>query len=107
MSRDSAKRVDILDLVNPQTGRVRDVSPHRLGDTFSVHAMKLDNSDDVLRLLQEHLVHASFNTTAKYQKVAGEVANGMIIYTGLILPLFLFPNLPHTIATAPGAGSLL
>ena len=70
--RDCAKRVGIPDLVNPQTGRVRGVSPHRLGDTFSVHAMKLDNSDDVLRLLQEHLVHASFNTTAKYQKVAGE-----------------------------------
>jgi len=36
------------------------------------HAMKLDDSGDALRLLQEHLGHASFNTTAKYRKVAGE-----------------------------------
>jgi hypothetical protein len=27
---------------------------------------------DGLRLLQEHLGHASFNTTAKYRKIAGE-----------------------------------
>ena len=59
-------------MVNPETGRVRGVSPHRLRDAFSVHAMKLDDSGDELRLLQEHLGHASFNTTAKYRKVAGE-----------------------------------
>jgi integrase/recombinase XerD len=60
------------DLLNPETGRVRGVSPHRLRDAFSVHAMKLNDSGDALRLLQEHLGHASFNTTAKYRKVAGE-----------------------------------
>ena len=70
--RDCAKRVGLPDLVNPETGRVRGVSPHRLRDAFSVHAMKLDDSGDALRLLQEHLGHASFNTTAKYRKVAGE-----------------------------------
>ncbi len=31
-----------------------------------------DDSGDGLRLLQEHLGHVSFNTTAKYRKVAGE-----------------------------------
>ena len=67
-----ARRADLPDLVNPETGRVRGVSPHRLRDAFSVHAMKLDDSGDALRLLQEHLGHASFNTTAKYRKVAGE-----------------------------------
>ena len=36
------------------------------------HAVKLDDSGDGLRLLQEHLGHQSFNTTAKYRKVAGE-----------------------------------
>ena len=59
-------------MVNPETGRVRGVSPHRLRDAFRVHAMKLDDSVDALRLLQEHLGHASFNATAKYRKVAGE-----------------------------------
>jgi len=58
-------------LTNPETGRLRGVSPHRLRDAFSVHAMKLDDSGDGLRLLQEHLGHASFNTTAKYRKIAG------------------------------------
>jgi len=30
--------------------------------------MKHDGSGDGLRLLQEHLGHANFNTTAKYRK---------------------------------------
>jgi integrase/recombinase XerD len=70
--RDCARRAGLPDLVNPDTGMVRGVSPHRLRDAFSVHAMKQDDSGDALRLLQEHLGHASFNTTAKYRKVAGE-----------------------------------
>lgn len=70
--RDCARRASLPDLVNPETGRIRGVSPHRLRDAFSVHAMKLDDSGDGLRLLQEHLGHTSFNTTAKYRKIAGE-----------------------------------
>lgn len=53
--RDCAKRAGLPDLVNPETGRVRGVSPHRLRDAFSVYAMKLNDSGDGLRLLQEHL----------------------------------------------------
>lgn len=59
-------------LVNPETGKVRNVSPHRLRDAFAVHAVKLDDSGDGLRLLQEQLGHVSFNTTARYRKVAGD-----------------------------------
>ena len=70
--RDCALRAGLPDLVNPETGRARGVSPHRLRDAFSVHAMKLDNTGDGLRLLQEHLGHASFDTTARYRKIAGE-----------------------------------
>jgi integrase/recombinase XerD len=70
--RDCAKRAGLAGLVNPETGRMRGVSPHRLRDAFAVNAMKLDDSGDALRLLQEHLGHASFNTTARYRKVAGE-----------------------------------
>ena len=70
--RECAERTDLPKLVNPETGRVHNVSPHRLRDAFAVHAVKLDDSGDGLRLLQEHLGHASFNTTAKYRKVAGE-----------------------------------
>ena len=70
--RDCADRAGLAKLVNPQTGRAQGISPHRLRDAFAVHAVKTDTSADGLRLLQEHLGHASFNTTAKYRKVAGE-----------------------------------
>jgi integrase/recombinase XerD len=70
--RECAEKVGLPKLVNPETGRVHNVSPHRLRDAFAVHAMKLDDSGDGLRLLQEQLGHISFNTTAKYRKVAGE-----------------------------------
>lgn len=69
--RDCARRAGLPPLINPETGKARGVSPHRLRDAFAVHAVKLDDSGDGLRLLQEHLGHASFNTTARYRKVAG------------------------------------
>ena len=70
--KECAEKAGLPRLVNPETGKVHNVSPHRLRDTFAVHAMKRDDSGDGLRLLQEQLGHASFNTTAKYRKVAGE-----------------------------------
>ena len=70
--RDCASKANLEKLVNPETGRVHGVSPHRLRDAFAVHAVKLNDSGDGLRLLQEHLGHQSFNTTARYRKVAGE-----------------------------------
>ncbi len=70
--RDCARRAGLPSLVNPETGMARGISPHRLRDAFSVHAMKVDDSGDGLRLLQEHLGHVSFNTTARYRKIAGE-----------------------------------
>jgi len=53
--RDCAERAGLPHLVNPETGTVRGVSPHRLRDAFAVHAVKLDDSGDGLRLLQKHL----------------------------------------------------
>ena len=70
--RDCAKKAGLPKLVNPETGKVHNVSPHRLRDAFAVHAVKTDDSGDGLRLLQEHLGHASFNTTARYRKVSGK-----------------------------------
>jgi integrase/recombinase XerD len=67
-----AIKAELPDLINPETGKKHGISPHRLRDAFAVHAMKLDNSGDGQRMLQEHLGHASFNTTAKYRKVAGD-----------------------------------
>jgi len=66
-----AKKAGLPKLVNPETGKIHNVSPHRLRDAFAVHAVKLDDSGDGLRLLQEHLGHRSFNTTARYRKISG------------------------------------
>jgi len=69
---DCATRANLPKLVNPETGKVHNVSPHKLRDSFAVNAVKTNDSGDGLRLLQEHLGHQSFNTTARYRKVAGE-----------------------------------
>jgi integrase/recombinase XerD len=70
--RECAERANLPKLVNPETGRTHNVRPHKLRDAFAVRAVKMDDSGDGLRLLQQHLGHASFNTTAKYRKVSGE-----------------------------------
>lgn len=69
--RECAERAGLPKLVNPETGKIHGISPHRLRDAFAVHAVKLNDTGDGLRLLQEHLGHANFNTTAKYRKVSG------------------------------------
>jgi len=69
--KECAERAGLPRLLSPETGREHGVSPHRLRDAFAVHAMRINDSGDGLRLLQEQLGHASFNTTARYRKVAG------------------------------------
>jgi integrase/recombinase XerD len=70
--KECAERAGLPKLANPETGKLHNVSPHQLRDAFAVHAVKLDDSGDGLRMLQEHLGHQSFNTTAKYRKVSGK-----------------------------------
>ena len=70
--KECAERAGLPKLVNPETGMVHNVSPHRLRDFLAVHAMKVNDSGDGLRMLQEQLGHQSFNTTAKYRKVSGK-----------------------------------
>lgn len=70
--RKCAEKAGLPKLVNPETGKMHGVSPHKLRDAFAVNAVKVDDSGDGLRMLQEHLGHQSFNTTAKYRKVAGD-----------------------------------
>jgi len=70
--KECAEKAELPKLVNTETGKVHNVSPHKLRDAFAVNAVKQNDSGNGLRLLQEHLGHQSFNTTAKYRKVAGE-----------------------------------
>ena len=67
-----AEKAGLGKLVNPESGKIHNISPHRLRDSFAIHAMRTNDSGDGLRLLQEHLGHTSFNTTARYRKVAGD-----------------------------------
>jgi integrase/recombinase XerD len=69
--KECADKAGLPKLVNPESGTVHHISPHRLRDSFAVHAVKLNDSGDGLRLLQEHLGHRSFDTTAKYRKISG------------------------------------
>ena len=69
--RNCADKAGLPTLITSETGKIHNISPHRLRDAFVVHAVKFDDSGDGLRLLQEHLGHASFNTTAKYRKISG------------------------------------
>jgi integrase/recombinase XerD len=72
ITRNCADKAGLPKLMNPETGKVHGVSPHKLRDAFAVRAMKLNDSGDGMRLLQEHLGHSNFNTTAKYRKISGE-----------------------------------
>jgi integrase/recombinase XerD len=70
--KECAERAGLPKLVNPEIGRVHNINPHKLRDAFAVNALKTDDSGEGQRFLQEHLGHQSFNTTARYRKVAGE-----------------------------------
>jgi integrase/recombinase XerD len=70
--KECAERAGLPRLINPETGRMHSVSPHRLRDAFAVNAVRKDDSGDGLRLLQEMLGHQSITTTLRYRKVAGE-----------------------------------
>jgi integrase/recombinase XerD len=67
-----ARKAGLPLLVNPETGKVHRVSPHRLRDAFAVRAVQRDDSTDSIRMLQEWLGHASIATTMRYRKVAGQ-----------------------------------
>ncbi|MFO7997225.1 MAG: tyrosine-type recombinase/integrase [Dehalococcoidia bacterium] len=70
--KECGEKASLPRLVNPETGRMHNVSPHKLRDAFAVMAVKRNDTGDGLRMLQEHLGHQSFNTTAKYRKIGGD-----------------------------------
>ena len=70
--RECARNAGLGSLQNPETGRLRGISPHRLRDGFAVMAVQRDDSTDSIRMLQEWLGHASIGTTMRYRKVAGQ-----------------------------------
>jgi len=70
--KECAEKARLPRLVNAESGKIHNVSPHRLRDAFAVMAVKQNDSGDGIRLLQEHLGHQSITTTMRYRKVSGE-----------------------------------
>ncbi|MDD4924220.1 MAG: tyrosine-type recombinase/integrase [Dehalococcoidales bacterium] len=70
--KECSERAGLPKLINPETGRVHNISPHKLRDAFAVMAVKVNDTGDGLRLLQEHLGHQSISTTMRYRKVSGD-----------------------------------
>lgn len=70
--KDCARKAGVEELVNPETGKERGISPHRLRDAFAIMAVQHDDSTDAIRMLQEHLGHQSIATTMKYRKISGK-----------------------------------
>jgi integrase/recombinase XerD len=70
--RDAGIKAGLGKLINPETGKLHYISPHKLRDAFAIMAVKDNDSMDSIRSLQEQLGHASISTTMKYRKVAGE-----------------------------------
>ena len=68
---DAARRAGMPPLLNPETGKPRGISPHRLRDGFATHAADMDGSLEGVRLLQEQLGHKNISTTMRYVKIAG------------------------------------
>lgn len=70
--KECGDRAGLPTLLNPETGRTHNISPHRLRDAFSIHAIKINDSGDGIRMLQTQLGHANIGTTMRYRKVAGQ-----------------------------------
>jgi len=70
--KECADKAGLGKVANPETGKVHNVSPHRLRDAFAVMAVQRDDSTDGIRMLQEQLGHVSIATTMRYRKVAGQ-----------------------------------
>ncbi|MDP2730578.1 MAG: site-specific integrase [Dehalococcoidales bacterium] len=69
---EAAKRAGVKDLTDPNTGKRRHPSPHRLRDAFATMAAHKNADPLSIRVLQERLGHKSIETTWKYVQVAGE-----------------------------------
>ena len=56
-------------ILNPETGQMHYVHPHSFRDSLAVDWLTLDDSGDSQKLLQGHLGHKRYETTARYFKL--------------------------------------
>src|SRR4030042_1226344 len=50
--RECAEKAGLPNLVNPESGKIHHISPHKLRDAFAVNAIKIDDTGTGLRMLQ-------------------------------------------------------
>ena len=69
--RQCAKRAGLEGrvILNPETGKTHYVHPHNFRDSLAVDWLTLDDSGDSQKLLQDHLGHKKYETTARYFKL--------------------------------------
>jgi integrase/recombinase XerD len=57
-------------LLNPETGRMKGISPHRFRDAAALRWLEKRGDVEGQKALQEHLGHKSYATTARYLKLS-------------------------------------
>ncbi len=57
-------------LLNPETGRMHQVSAHRFRDALALRWLEKRGDIEGMKGLQEHLGHKDFSTTMRYEKLA-------------------------------------
>jgi len=66
-------------ILNPETGQMHYFHPHSFRDSLAVDWLNMDDSGDSQKLLQNHLGHKRYETTARYFKLTptqvGKVAD--------------------------------
>jgi integrase/recombinase XerD len=67
-----ARKAGLPEIRNAGSGKLYHVSPHKLRDAFAINAIQQNDSGDGVRLLQELMGHAKYDTTMRYRKVKGE-----------------------------------
>jgi integrase len=65
----SGAGLDGKTILNPETGQMHYVHPHSFRDSLAVDWLTLDDSGDSQKLLQDHLGHKRYETTARYFKL--------------------------------------
>ena len=64
-----AKKANIPQLLNPDTGKIHKVGPHSFRIAFTIRWIQADDSPESLKALQQHLGHQNFTTTMHYRQM--------------------------------------
>jgi integrase/recombinase XerD len=69
--RECARRARLRPLVDPDTGKRREVTPQRLREAFAVMQLRRDGSRNGARRLRRLMGHSRMAATMRYRRLAG------------------------------------